>query len=174
MSTRLTLTILAILALLATACGTSAQEHPTATPTSPTTEPRPTATERPAEVPRLRGEDAALVGAIDWTHRNHSMLADALVQLTIPAAPFLESSDANQIKEHATVEVKFPTPTGDTVNHFIVPAEVSSTFRVDKPVIGGTYKATLPISITVDIKLPMEERATSYHIPTSEFSLEKQ
>ena len=92
-----------------------------------------------------------------------------------PAAPFLDRSITAQIRENARVDVKFPVAAANNTGiDFIVPAEITSTFNVNEPVIGGTYKATLPVSLFVDINLPMEDRVTSHRIETDKFSLEKQ
>lgn len=171
--------LIALLTLLAatiglTACASSSQDHPTPTPTLTPTKPKTPTPEVP-EIPIGRLERPALVGAIDWTKRNHSMLADALIEQTGPAAPFLDRSITAQIRENARVDVKFPVAAANNTGiDFIVPAEITSTFNVNEPVIGGTYKATLPVSLFVDINLPMEDRVTSHRIETDKFSLEKQ
>ena len=154
------------------ACAGTSQDRPTPTPTLTPTKPVTPTPVVPKAGPPPPGEDA-LVGAFDWTKRNHSMLADTLVYQSKRAAPFLDSSITAQIRENVRTEVKFPVAIGNSHIDFIVPAEVISIFNVDKPLTEGTYRATLPVSLIVDSTLPMEERAIGYQIDPEKFSLEK-
>ena len=45
---------------------------------------------------------------------------------------------------------------------------------MDDPIDGGTYKATLPISIDVDSSLPMLQMITGYSVASKNLSLDKQ
>ena len=173
MSSRLILATLTTIALLTAACDTSAQDHPTPTPTSPLTKPRPTATQA-VENLLPKPKITAAAAARKWADDNRSALARELLTNILGAAAFLDASYTAQVTENTKVKIETPEHLDYTKRLFKVPAEVTSTFTVDKPVIGGTFIATLPISINVDTSSnSLWEMVTGYSVSNEDFSLAK-
>ena len=145
------------------ACASSAQEQP-----------QPAPTEAQIATMEEKPESLAVQAALDWADKNHSELAGQLLDKTLGAALFLDASYTTQVTENVEVEVKAPERSDTDDRVFTVPAEATSTFTVDKPVVGGTFTATLPVSLTVDTKLPLEEMVTGYSVANEDFSLNKE
>ena len=112
--------------------------------------------------------------ALEWADKNHSELAKQLLDQTLGAASFIDASYTTQITENVETKVGTPKPLDPDYRLFTLPIEVTSTFTVDKPMIGGTFTATLPISLTADRILPLEQMITGYSIANEDFTLDKE
>ena len=109
-----------------------------------------------------------------WMSHYKAELAKELALAILNTVPFLGTSYSAQITRNVEVKVVMPEYTEADFPLSTIPAEVRSTFTVDHPTEGGTYQATMPITLDVDGSLPLEQMITGYSIASEELSLDKQ
>ena len=135
----------------------------------------PTPTHSPAEIPaeiKIHSRDAEY-GAWGWMSHNRAELGEHLARTVLEAAPFMDASDADRIARNTEVRVTKTEFALEERPLSSIPIRVESTFTVDHPEHGGTYTATLSVSLSVDPSLPLEQIVTGYSIDNKDLSLHK-
>ena len=157
--------LLAILGLIACANSSQATAAPTPTPVTNVID---------RNYMWLEQRPQVEYAAWGWTSHHKAELAEQLAQAILETAPFLDTSYSTQITRNAEAKVIMLEYSDADYPLSAIPAEINSTFTVDHPTEGGTYRATLPVSIEVDHSLPLEQMITGYSVASEHLSLERQ
>ena len=108
-----------------------------------------------------------------WMSHHEAELTKQLTLAILNTPPFLDTSYSTKIIGSAEVRVIMPEYSEADFPLSTIPGEVSYTFTIDHPTEGGTYTATLPITIQVDGSLPLEQMITGYSVAAKDLLLKK-
>ena len=173
---------IAVLAALAIVACSSPQLTPTATPL-PTATPMPTATPTPEPTVTSEpegDEGIAATGIVrEWADGSKDEIATTLIELVNEKLPSgiqigEGGSLAVQFEERMTFEFHSPKSPGPSLSVWEVPVTVKTSFDVDKPIIGGTYSVTTPVTVLLDVSKELPDAISDWVVQVDGLSIKKE